>query len=455
MAHAPPQRDVFLLLALALAAYANAFQGAFQFDDYNVIVLNPRVQSLAAWWQSMPGIRPLLKFSYALNLSSGLGLFGFHLFNLALHGANGILVYRVLRAFARRAGMEQHGEQAAWFAAALFVVHPINSEAVTYLSGRSMSLMTLFYLGSLLAYVRRAENGRGAAWLSPALFAGALLVKESALTLPLALLLWETTDRPRPNAVHPELVEGRTEFLAARQGWHWALLAAGLLAIAASPTYRWMLAASWTVHPLSESLSAQPHAILYLAGQALRIVSLNADPALPWTPSSGVESAVVAAALLFGLAQLRRRPWLGFGLTWFFLQLLPTHTLWPRLDAVNERHFYLAGIGLFWLAGHAASRLAEYGKPWWWRLAAALLIVALTVATAQRNSVYRDEISFWKDVAAKAPHNPRAFNNLGYAYSQAGRAAEAERAYRRALALAPENLRASANLRALGKTVEE
>jgi len=451
VAHATPQRDVFLLLALALAAYANAFQGTFQFDDYNVIVLNPHVQSLAAWWQSMPGIRPLLKLSYALNISSGLGLFGFHLFNLALHGANGILVYRVLRAFARRAGMARHGVRAAWFAAALFVVHPINSEAVTYLSGRSMSLMTLFYLGSLLAYVRRAENGRGARWLSPVLFAGALLVKESAVTLPLALLLWEATDRARSNAVHPELVEGRTESLAERQLWHWALLAAGLVVIAASPTYRWMLEASWSLHPLSDSLSAQPQAILYLIGQALRIGALNADPALPWAASTLAQTAAVAAALLFGLTQLRRRPWLGFGLTWFFLQLLPTHTLWPRLDAVNERHFYLAGIGLFWLAGYAASRLAEYGNARWWRLPALLLIAALALATELRNSVYRDEIAFWADVAAKAPHNARAFNNLGYAYRQEGRIAEAESAYRRALALDPENLRAAANLRALGQ----
>lgn len=442
MAPATAQRDVFLLLALALAAYANAFQGAFQFDDYNVIVLNPHVQSLAAWWRSMPGIRPLLKLSYALNLSSGLGLSGFHLFNLAVHAANAILVYRLLNAFARRAGMAQHGERAAWFAAALFAVHPINSEAVTYLSGRSMSLMTLFYLGSLLAYIRRAENGRGAAWLSPLLFAAALLVKETALTLPLALLLWDATAPRKPLQI---------SLSARRQAWHWALLAAGLALVAASPTYRWMLEASWRLHPLGDSLSAQPHAILYLAGQSLRIWALNADPALPWRASSWAETVTVAAALLLGLAQLRRRPWLGFGLTWFFLQLLPSHSLWPRLDAANERHFYLAGIGLLWLAGYAASRLAQYGSARGWRVAALLLLAALTLATAQRNRVYRDEIAFWSDVAAKAPHNPRAFNNLGYACRLAGRHAEAENAYRRALALDPGNLRAAANLRALGK----
>jgi hypothetical protein len=156
-----------LLFAAALAAYGNAFFGAFQFDDFNVIVHHGAVHSLGAWWDSMPGIRPLLKLSYALSWSAGGGgTYAFHAVNVMLHAVNVLLVWHVLRALFERMGVGGDGF-AAFVGALLFALHPAHTEAVTYISGRSTSMMAFFYLASVLAYLRGAPR-----WVSPLLFLG-------------------------------------------------------------------------------------------------------------------------------------------------------------------------------------------------------------------------------------------------------------------------------------------
>ena len=79
------RREAALLLGATLLAYATSFAGVFQFDDFWAIVNEPTVQSVLAWWHSLPGLRPLLKLTYAVNHQSGFGLAGFHAVNLAVH----------------------------------------------------------------------------------------------------------------------------------------------------------------------------------------------------------------------------------------------------------------------------------------------------------------------------------------------------------------------------------
>jgi hypothetical protein len=113
-------------VAAALAAYANAFLGSFQFDDFNVVVRQGAVHSLAAWWDSMPGIRPLLKLSYALSWSAGGGTAPFHALNVALHAANVLLVWAILGELWARLELAQ-ARFAAFAGALLFALHPARS----------------------------------------------------------------------------------------------------------------------------------------------------------------------------------------------------------------------------------------------------------------------------------------------------------------------------------------
>jgi hypothetical protein len=158
-----------ILVVAVLLSYFNALGGVFQFDDYNVIVNNPDVHSLAAWRDSMPGIRALLKLSYALNWAMDARPFGFHLFNVLVHAINTVLVYRVLLAL-RKESVGPH--LAALVGAMLFALHPVQTEAVSYVSGRSVSLMALFYLGAVLAWLRADRTARPQPWR--ALSAGAI-----------------------------------------------------------------------------------------------------------------------------------------------------------------------------------------------------------------------------------------------------------------------------------------
>lgn len=418
------------LVAAALAAYAGAFAGSFQFDDFNVIVHQGAVHSLGAWWDSMPGIRPLLKLSYALSWIAGGGReTAFHIVNVALHAGNVLLVWAVLRLLFERMGAGGEGF-AAFAGALLFALHPAHTEAVTYVSGRSVSLMALFYLGAVLAHLREAPR-----WVSPLLFALALGVKEVAVTLPAALVLCEALDLRRPFRWREAL---------SRTWPHWLLLATGLALMAALPRYREMLETSLALRAPLEQLELQLGALARHAGVLILAVPPNIDPQVPAVPWTGAFAVLAATAV--GLALIRVQPWYALALLWFLLHLAPTNSVLPRLDAANDRQLYLASIGPLALAGFALALLPRG------RLAAtALLALVLAAGTALRNQDYRSEAALWTDTVRKSPESARAWNNLGYALQLERREAEAAAAYRRALALDPEHIPARVNLEKLGR----
>jgi tetratricopeptide (TPR) repeat protein len=417
-----------LLLVAVLAAYANAFGGSFQFDDFNVIVRQPAVHSLAAWWDSMPGIRPLLKLTYALSWVAGGGSpLAFHAFNVALHAANALLAWALLREVWSRMGVGEAGA-AAFAGALLFALHPAHTEAVTYVSGRSVSLMAFFYLASVLAYLRGAPR-----WLSPALFAVALATKEVAVTLPVALLLCEALDQRRPFELRAAL---------RRQAAHWALLLAGLAAMAMLPRYREMLETSLALRGLKEQLALQTAAIARHAGVLVLAVPPNIEPEVPFVPT--VAGFAILAAIAAGCALSRIQPWYALALLWFFLHLAPTNSILARADAVNDRQLYLASLGPLALAGLAIVLMPR----WRWGALAAVAVV-LGAATIARNQDYRSEVALWSDTVRNSPGSARAWNNLGYAYQLEGRRDEARAAYERALSLDPTDVKARVNLRKL------
>jgi hypothetical protein len=439
------RRDALVLLVAVVAAWATSFAGTFQFDDWKVIVNEPRVASLAAWWGSMPGIRPLLKLSFAANRGSGLGLAGFHAVNLAIHAGSALLVLSLLRRVASRTGADGARHRAApLLGALLFALHPVQAESVTYLSGRSASLAGMLALGSAVAWLagRDGERRRLSLVLSPLLLAAALAAKETAVVLPAALLLLDAVDVRRPFRWRGSL---------AATAPHWAVLAGAAAAFAASPTYRRMLATSAALRPPWENLLTHVDAVAWLSGQVVRLDRLVADPALPavagWNATVAVWGALLLAVLIWALLSLRRRPALAFGILWFLLWLPSTGWWLPRPDPASERQLYLSLVGPAWIAGVWLSPWVAAGGVR--RAAVAALAIALGVATAARSLVYADEVRFWEDVIRKAPHGARAHGNLGFALAARCRIPEAEVALLRALALDPGYVRAAVNLRLL------
>lgn len=409
-----------IVAAVAVAAFLPSLAAVFQFDDYNVIVDYPTVHS----WQALfaragDGVRPLLKASYTLNWTLG---GGFQALNIALHAANAALLFQIGKLLFRNA-------PAALVAALLFALHPAQTEAVTYVSGRSSSLMALFYLGALLAYLR------GAHWaVSGALFVLALATRETAVTLPAALLLCELCRADRST----------WKDIARRQAPHWALLFACGIFLLANQRYFDLIAYGFSERSLADNLLSQVGGVSYLVLRLVALQGYNVDPALPsltgWTPALVFEATLLAGLVALGVANLRARPWVGFGVLWFFLQLAPTNSIVPRLDVANDRQLYLACWGLF-LA--LAVQLGASWKP------ALPVLLAFAVASVFRQLDYTSEIALWEASVREAPWNARAHNNLGYAYQLAGRRAEARRQYREALVFDPANRKARFNLRFL------
>jgi tetratricopeptide (TPR) repeat protein len=288
--------------------------------------------------------------------------------------------------------------------------------------------MAFFYLASVLAYLRGAPR-----WLSPALFAAALATKEVAVTLPVALLLCEALDQRRPFELRAAL---------RRQAAHWALLLAGLAAMAMLPRYREMLETSLALRGLKEQLALQTAAIVRHAGVFVLAVPPNIEPEVPFVPT--VAGFAILAAIAAGCALLRIQPWYALALLWFFLHLAPTNSILARADAVNDRQLYLASLGPLALAGLVLALM-----PRWRKVTLVALAAVMGAATVARNLDYRSEVALWSDTVRKSPGSARAWNNLGYAHQLEGRREEARAAYLRALALDPDDLKARANLRLL------
>jgi tetratricopeptide (TPR) repeat protein len=423
-------------------AYLNALEAPFQFDDYRIIVDNPKAHGLEAWWAAMPGIRPLLKLTYALNWSVSPAAFGFHAVNVLLHLANVLLVWRLCAHFPLpRAWDEGRSERARLVATLLFALHPIQTETVTYISGRSMGLMALFGLAALLAWLESGRHRRPDAWraLGLALFTAAVAVKEVALVLPLALFLL------RPSGAATRLI---------RPALTVGALLAGLLALLWLLGYSYLLSAP-PARGLSANLASETHALFYLLGQLFRPQALNIDPGLPeyagWALPPALEATALIALLAYAWSMRRRLPWLFFGVAWWLLLLLPTHSLIPRADLASERHFYLAALGLYWIAGVGLAGLpALCPTPRWIGVVAGLALLGI-LFTALRNADYRDEISLWRATAARSPNKARVWNNLGYAHALAGQTAQARAAFLEALRLDPRHDRAARNLHALDR----
>jgi hypothetical protein len=435
------------LLLAVLAAYGNTLQGTFQFDDYNVIVNCDAVHSLTSWYADIVhGLRPLLKLSYTLNWVSGLNVLGFHLFNICVHFLNVLLIYALAtRLFAHSFGND--GQRKHWlalFAALLFAVHPVNTEAITYISGRSMSLMTLFYLASFLAYIKGSEEKK-VAWIyavSPALFVLAVATKETAVTLPFALLLWEACYAPMPSLKRTSLKN-----ILRKQCVHWCIFLLLALVLLFHDRYWQLMAFSAGLHSMQENFLTQLHALTYLLGQLLLPWQTNIDPDLPvitaWN-QAWLDGALWLALLGVAIWNQRKRPWLSFALAWFVLQLFPLYVFLPRLDVANDRHLYLAGWAMLLPAAVLCAGLAANIRLR--NTVAAGFVLTLAGLTLMRNEVYRSEVALWEDTVRSSPHKARPYNNLGYAYFLTGNRTQAEQAYLTAIKLNPEYWRAENNL---------
>jgi tetratricopeptide (TPR) repeat protein len=427
------------LLATIAIAYGNSLASPFQFDDWWAIVGNDAAHSLQAWREALPGIRPLLKLANALNWTLAPTPAGFRIVNIAVHGANALLLWSLLRSWLPRLAPRSPRPAFAAFALVLlFALHPAATEAVTYISGRSIALAFMLQLATLHALTAAADGRRGAELLAALLFAAALAVRETAVVTPLAwLLLARCAGLSWRAALLPLRALGVVGVLA-------------LVAIAATPGYHSFFGWSLDTRGLVAQLLGQLDAHLYLLTRPLpgRVLDIDPDVRVPaaFAVRHVLLLAAAAAVAIVGWRQRRTRPWLLFALGWYVLQLAPSNSLLPRLDLVNDRHLYAALPGPLLVVALACAAIRPH---WLGNVAVLVLAVAAGARTVQRNGEYRSELALWQATVTTSPGKARPWTNLGHARQLAGDEAGAAAAYRCALALDADYEQAAWNLAAL------
>ncbi len=450
---APRGRDTWfaaaLLAAAGLAAYHNCFHVPFVFDDALAIVENPTIRRLASWDILRPpagqGLtvegRPLLNLSLALNhAAGGTAVFGFHAVNLAIHIAAALALCGLTRITLGRPAVPEslrvHAAPLALAIALLWLVHPLQTESVTYVIQRAESLMGLFFLAALYAFARGADGG-GPRWFAAAALAAwcGAATKEVAAAIPALALLYDRT-------FFAGSFRGAWR---ARRGAHLALMSAWLLsALLVGDRGGTFGRVPWTTFALTQfdalaryvQLSFWPHPLVF-------------DYGVQWTfgPGALVPGIVLVTALLAGTAlALRRWPAWGFLGLWFLAPLAPTSLLPGNRQTISEHRLYLplaalivaAVIVVFLLLRHRRAPV---------RLGAVLLVAAsLGVLTVRRNHDYRTAIALYTDTAVKRPGNAFAHYNLAKALAESGAPAAALPAYAAALRLEPGMTAAHFNL---------
>lgn len=496
---------IVLILLAGTFCYLNTFSVPFIFDDYHCIVNNPAIRgfdyfpdtrTITSLWihpdiKNNFILRPMVYFTFALNYSiHGYELFGYHLVNLLFHLASSLLLYLFAGVLASEAGYQPgilwHRPQRAGnlnslfpLAVALtFVCHPIQTQAVTYIVQRFVPMATCFYLASLVLYAyshRSASRIRRWCLYSLALIVAifAMESKEIAFTLPVMMMLFDfmyLEGRPGMRIIR------LTPFVLTM-----AIIPAKLLKLTSPATMEQSGSVSNAINLVNFGGTSSLDYLMTQFGVITTYIRLlfvpvgqNFDYDYPLQHHFFAVSVIgplsVIILLLIGATYLLARSGekpafrlMAFGVFWFFITLSVESSVVPIEDLIYEHRVYLPSAGFFVsiiaafdaVATHLAGRhrFLAFDRP---LVLPIIIITVLAIATIARNSVWRDEVGFWRDVVAKSPGKGRAHLALGEALlmGEAGevsseRQEQARKEFIEAVRLAPSDHGAHLNLSAL------
>ena len=452
------------MLGLALlGAYANSFHGPFIFDDASSIVDNPSVRgfSTALFPPGNSGLtvsgRPMVNLSLAINYALGReNVVGYHVGNLVIHVLAAFFLFGVVRRILLLPSMAREtGMNSFWIAlavAAIWGLHPLQTESVTYVIQRAESLVGLFYLATLYYFVRYVEQPSRLlwAWASVAACWLGMGSKEVMVSAPLVILLFDRT-----------FVSGT--FRAAwwaRRGTYVALGATWslLLLCVLSTGNRGSTAGFTTDVTVWLYALTQCYAITRYLGLVFWPSPLVLDY------GGGVAAGIgevwpyilaLVALLAATILALRRWPKVGFLGVVFFAILAPSSSVVPvATQTIAEHRMYLPLAAV--VAGLVVG-LYRFGKGRSF-VFVGIIAIALGVVTFNRNSDYQSVLTIWKDTVDHRPQNSRAFYSYGTALSEAKKYREAIDIFERALELSPTDrsvmIRYADVLQKLGETTK-
>ncbi len=417
------------LCLVCVAAYLPAVSGPLLFDDVD---LGFFIQSSPDWsvlLRRMARLVPTASF-IAENAIFGLNPGSFHLTNIAIHLLNGLLVWRILLELLERRGPAFPGDRMAALAGAgLYLLHPLQTEAVAYISSRSELLCAFFAYAGFLVFLRTRPGevmGWGRALAATALIGLSALSKEPGVAMAGAFVAFDALSGDRPS-LRPLL-----------QRWR---LYVPLLAAAGAIGAKLLLTLS---REGTAGLTGRHRPLDYLLTQFevfwnyVRLLLLpwgqNLDHAYPVTKAPG---SVITWLAMLGLCILTvlmwrmraRYPLALAGFAFLLILLAPTSSIVPIDDAMAERRLYLGFPGIAMIAAEFLRRVRPS-----WKAGAGIAVVLVLLAglTARRAGLYTSAIAMWEDSTRTNPRNSRAWGQLAFAYYEQGRCVEAVRCYEKA-----------------------
>jgi len=444
-----------IIIAAGITAYSNSFRGPFILDDGKSIPENLHIRKIWPIWAAMKtpsdqtvSGRPVLSLSLAINYQiSQKEVWSYHVVNVAIHIAAGLVLFGIVRRTLVTDRLKDRFGKVATIlgliCALIWLVHPLQTQAVTYIIQRAESLMGLFYLLTLYCAIRGFASRRRTLWYSGAMVSCALGMgtKEVMATGPIMVLLYD-----RVFVTHSLKDTFRRHlWIYIGLAFCWVVLAVLLLSAPRAGSAGFNLG----VAPLEYAMTQCKVVLRYLKlafWPHPLVLDYSGDP----TPQSFGDFAPAGMGVLLLLVGtilgLHYRPSAGFLGAWFFGILAPTSSFVPLLDPAFEHRMYLplAAIVVGAVTGvyFVSSRLTAAKDP---RAAivmaiipAAVVIMTLGILTFKRNHDYRSAISIWEDTIDKRPNNYRAYNCLGTVYWYAGDCERAIDLYDKAIALKPD-----------------
>ncbi|MDY6905811.1 MAG: tetratricopeptide repeat protein [Thermodesulfobacteriota bacterium] len=453
-----------VMIALIILIYANALDAPFVFDDMPNIVDNPHLRLTAFTPERLTGAikgpsgnRPFAFFSFALNyFFHGYTVNGYRLVNLIIHLITGMLVFLTARQTLYLTGTDNRFIPV--FAAVLWLSSPIHTQSVTYIVQRMTAMATMFYLLAMFLYIKTRLVQRDfpeKKTIPILLFTGCAVAgilglgsKEIAATLPLFLLLYEWFFFQNLNG----------QWMKQRLLWICiacvAIVAIAAIYLGTSPIEKILGMYDKQDFTMGQRLLTQPGVVLYYLSLLLfpHPGRLNLDYDFPVStlvnhPLTTALTILAIAGLLMGAISLaKKHRLLSFAILWF-LGTLVVESSFLGLALVFEHRIYLPSVFVL-IALTAALLTPSHSR----RVGIALLCTATVVScfwTYQRNRIWTDSISLWKDCIAKAPDNGRPYNGLGGAFQEAGDYEKAQLNFEKAIHLNPDDYRVNNNLGAL------